>query len=157
MFHWCLRSCRGTCRSEDGLPSSLVTGFACLCCRHRGHCRCSDRNQQLDLLVPHEAPHLVHLNLGSFGQRCPVSQVCHPAVLPENHSDFSTLLRTSLHVVVLVNCVTVPPSLCIKYIPQPNDFSNSVKAQSRILSHALSGLGTRQLAYMTSPGQQCFG
>ena len=34
-----------------------------------------------------------------------------------------------------------------------NDFFSSVKAQSRILSHALSRVGTRQLAYMPSLGQ----
>ena len=33
------------------------------------------------------------------------------------------------------------------------DFLSSVKAQSRILSHALSRVGTRQLAFMLSLGQ----
>ena len=28
MFHWCLRSCRGSHRSKDGLPSSFVTESA---------------------------------------------------------------------------------------------------------------------------------
>ena len=87
------------------------------------------------------------------GQKRTVLPVCCPAVLIENHPDSATLLRTSLHVVVLVNCMTVPPSLCIRSIPGTNEFSSSVKAQSRILSHVLSRVGTRQLAYMPSPGQ----
>ena len=55
--------------------------------------------------------------------------------------------------VVHENCVPVPPSLCIRYTPQPNDFLISVKAQSRILAHALSRVKTGQLAYMTTTGQ----
>ena len=70
-----------------------------------------------------------------------------------NHPDSATLLRTSLRVVVHGNCVPVPPSLCVRSIPRTNDFSSPVKAQSRILSHALSGVGTGQLACMPSPGQ----
>ena len=36
---------------------------------------------------------------------------------------------------------------------KPNDVSSSVKAQSRSLSHALSSVGTGQVPYMPSPGQ----
>ena len=160
LFHWRLRSCRGTRWSKDGLPRSFVaelgSGFACLCCRHRSCCHCLDRNRQLVLFVLHEAassrpPQLCVCRCP--GQKSTVLPVCCPAEKIENHPDSATLLRTSLHVVVQGNCVTVPPSLCIRSTPRINNFSTSVKAQSRILSHVLSRVGTRQLACMPSPGQ----
>ena len=66
----------------------------------------------------------------------------------------ATLLRTSLRVVVHGNCVPVPPSLCIRSIYHERMiFRAWLTAQSRILSHALSRVGTRQLACTPSPGQ----
>ena len=50
----------------------------------------------------------------------------------------------------LCNCAAIP----LYQVDTTNEcFSSSVKEQSRILFHALSGVGTRQLAYVPSLGQ----